>query len=109
MNMSKIDVSDAFIAGLGLAMGLTMGQYMTQAMKPTRKAIRQVIICPKCGNRNPVENKFCGICGQALYPPSPTQCPRCNTAMPPNISFCRMCGFPLKKVDQIRKKRKKTS
>jgi len=58
--MSKASVSDAFSAGIGLAMGLTMAQYMFQAIKPPEKIIKQVIICLKCGSKNPVENKFCG-------------------------------------------------
>lgn len=103
--MSRLDVSDAFVAGLGLAMGLSMGQYMIQLMKPLEKHVKQVIICPKCGNRNPSENKFCGNCGQALYPPPPIQCPRCGATMPLDIRFCRRCGFPLKKTERIRKKR----
>jgi rRNA maturation endonuclease Nob1 len=103
--MSRLDVSDAFVAGLGLAMGLSMGHYVAQLMKPPEKPFKQVIICLKCGTRNPSENKFCGNCGQTLYPPLAIQCPICGTAMPPNINFCRKCGFPLKKREAIRKKR----
>jgi rRNA maturation endonuclease Nob1 len=104
--MSKLDVSDAFVAGLGLAMGLSMAQYVAQTMKPSGKLLKQVIICLKCGSRNSNENRFCGICGQALYPPPPIQCPRCGIAMPSNLRFCRKCGFPLKKVERTGKKRK---
>jgi rRNA maturation endonuclease Nob1 len=102
----KPNVSDAFVAGLGLAMGLSMGQYIAQLMKSPEKPVKQVILCLKCRSRNPSENKFCGICGQPLYPPPPIQCPRCATAMPPNIKFCRRCGFLLKKTEGTRKKRK---
>lgn len=103
--MSKLGISDTFVAGLGLAIGLSMGQYMTQLMKPSEQPVKQVIICLKCDNPNPNGNKFCGICGKALYPPSPVQCPRCGTAMPSDIKFCRRCGFPLKKIERIIKKR----
>ncbi|NWG10776.1 zinc ribbon domain-containing protein [Candidatus Bathyarchaeota archaeon] len=103
--MSKLDISDAFVAGLGLTIGLSMGQYMAQLMTSTKKPIKQVIICLKCGNPNPNENKFCGTCGQALYPSPPIQCPKCSTTMPSNIKFCRRCGFPLKKIERTRKKR----
>jgi rRNA maturation endonuclease Nob1 len=103
--MSELGISEAFIGGLGLAMGLSMGQYIAQLMTPTKKPLKQVIICPKCGNPNPSENKFCGTCGQTLYPPPPIQCPRCGTAMPSNIKFCRRCGFQLKKTERTRKKR----
>lgn len=105
MNMSKYSVGDAFSAGIGLAMGLTMAQYMFQATKPPERIIKQVIICLKCGNKNPAENKFCGQCGQALYPPPSVQCPRCGIAMPSNRSFCGRCGYPLKKTKRTRKKR----
>jgi len=105
--MSKSSVGDAFSAGIGLAMGLTMTQYMFQAMRPPEKIIKQVIICLKCGNKNPSENKFCGQCGQALFPPPPVQCPRCDTAMPSSMNFCGRCGSPLKKMKRTRKKKEK--
>jgi len=103
--MSKSSVGDAFSAGLGLAMGLTMAQYMFQAMRPPEKMIKQVVICLRCGNKNPVENKFCGQCGQALYPPPSIQCPKCGATMPSHMNFCGRCGSPLRKKERIRKKR----
>jgi ribosomal protein L40E len=105
MNMSKSSVGNAFSAGIGLAMGLTMAQYLSQLMKPSEKPVRQVIVCLKCGNKNPDINKFCGQCGQALYPPPAVQCPRCLVMMPSNMSFCGRCGFSLKKTKRTRKKR----
>jgi rRNA maturation endonuclease Nob1 len=104
--MSKCGISDAFSAGLGLAMGFTMAQYISQAMKPSERKIKQVIVCLKCGYKNPVENKFCGECGQALYPPPPIQCPNCMALMPSNMKFCRKCGSLLRKAEKTRKKRK---
>jgi rRNA maturation endonuclease Nob1 len=82
-----------------------MGQHITQLIKPIEKPTKPIIICHKCGNQNPSENKFCGICGKPLYPPPPIQCPKCGAAMPPNIKFCRRCGFPLRKPARTRKKR----
>jgi rRNA maturation endonuclease Nob1 len=105
MNMSKYSVGNAFSAGIGLAMGLTMAQYLSQLMKPSEKPVRQVIVCLKCGNKNPDINKFCGQCGQALYPPPPIQCQKCSAVMPSNIKFCGRCGSPLRKADRTRKKR----
>jgi len=105
MNMSKYSVGNAFSAGIGLAMGLTMAQYMFQTMKPPEKMIKQVIICLRCGNKNPDENKFCGQCGQAMYPPPPIQCQKCSAAMPSNMKFCGRCGSPLRKTERTRKKR----
>jgi rRNA maturation endonuclease Nob1 len=103
--MSEFNFSNAFSAGIGLAMGLTVSQYMLQAMKPPERIIKQVIICLKCGSKNPSENKFCGQCGQALYPPPSIQCPRCGTTMPSNMNFCGQCGSPLRQTKRIRKKR----
>ncbi|MGQ9642087.1 MAG: zinc ribbon domain-containing protein [Candidatus Bathycorpusculaceae bacterium] len=102
--MSKASVGDAFSAGIGLAMGLTMAQYMFQAMKPTERIIKQVIICLKCGGKNPVENKFCGQCGQAFYPPPQITCPKCSAKMPSNMNFCGRCGSPLRKTKRTRKR-----
>jgi rRNA maturation endonuclease Nob1 len=104
--MSKHSVSNAFSAGLGLAMGFTMAQYMSQVMMPQGRIVKQVVICLKCGGKNPAENKFCGECGQALYPPPPIQCPTCMALMPSNMKFCGKCGSLLRKTERIRKKRK---
>jgi ribosomal protein L40E len=104
--MNKYNISGAFSAGLGLAMGFTMAQYASQIMMPRERIVKQVVICLKCGGKNPVENKFCGECGQALYPPPPIQCPTCMALMPPNVKFCGRCGSLLKKTERIRKKRK---
>jgi rRNA maturation endonuclease Nob1 len=103
--MIKSSVSNAFSAGIGLAMGLTMTQYMFQTMKPPEKMIKQVIICLRCGSKNPNENKFCGQCGQALYPPPPIKCQKCSAVMPSNMKFCGRCGSPLRKTERTRKKR----
>lgn len=100
--MAKFDVSDGFSAGLGLAIGLTMGQCIHQAMKPKGK-IKEVIVCLKCGFKNPIENKYCGQCGKALYPSSPIQCPRCGNFVPLN-NYCGRCGHILKKRKQKRRK-----
>jgi len=102
--MSKTSVGDAFSAGIGLAMGLTMAQYFFQAMKPPERIIKQVIICLKCGSKNPIENKFCAQCGQAFYPPPPITCPKCSAKMSSNMNFCGRCGSSLKKTKRTRKK-----
>jgi len=95
--MASMRVGDAFSAGLGLALGLTMTQSMFQVMRPPEKMIKEVIICLKCGNKNPIENKFCGQCGHPFYLGLPIKCPKCGTIMPRNMNFCGNCGLPLKK------------
>jgi len=95
--MATIRVGDAFSAGIGLALGLTMAQYMVQVMRPSERIIKQVIVCLKCGSKNPVENKFCGQCGQAFYLGPPIKCPKCGAMMPSNMNFCGNCGLRLRK------------
>jgi len=94
--MVNITFGDAFSAGMGLALGLAMTQYMFQVTTPTKRIIKQVIVCLKCGSKNPVENSFCGQCGQALYPPPPVECPKCGALMPSLMKFCGSCGSSLR-------------
>jgi len=102
--MTNHSIGEAFSTGLGLAIGLMMSQSIFQNMKTSQRVTRQVVVCLKCGGKNPVENRFCGQCGQALYPPAPINCPACGTPMPSNINFCRQCGFQLKERVKTRKK-----
>jgi len=105
MKMTNSSVGEAFSAGIGLAMGLTMAQYMFQVMKPPDRIIKQVVVCLRCSSKNPVENKFCGQCGQAFYPSPPVQCKKCGATMPSNMNFCGRCGSALRKRERARKKR----
>jgi rRNA maturation endonuclease Nob1 len=106
-NMTTHNVGEAFSAGLGLAMGLMISQSLFQIMQPQQRIVKQVVVCLKCGGKNPVENKFCGRCGKALYPPAPVNCPSCGTPMPPHMKFCGKCGSPLKENVKTRKRRTK--
>jgi rRNA maturation endonuclease Nob1 len=105
-SLAESSFGEAFSAGIGVALGLFMAQSMLQVFRLPEKAVRPVIVCLKCGNRNPIENRFCGQCGQALYPPPPVNCPKCGMPMPSNFNFCWRCGSPLKKVVKTGKKRK---
>src|SRR5579864_3715945 len=45
--------------------------------------------CPRCGNENPVSNRFCGMCGATLLspvpgPPQPAHQPPRSTPPPPS-------------------------
>ncbi len=95
--MVDVNVSDAFSAGIGLALGLTMTQHMFHFMKPQKMIKKkQVIVCLNCRSKNSVENKFCGQCGKPLYPSALVQCLKCHTAMPSSMNYCGSCGSKLK-------------
>jgi len=49
------------------------------------------ICCPKCGSNNPIDAKFCGICGTRLS----SSCSNCGSSNPQGSSFCNKCGFAL--------------
>jgi len=96
MNSRGTDMSEAFSVGLGMALGLVMGQYMLQVTGPLEKVVvKQVLVCQKCAAQNPVENKFCGNCGQSLYPPPQITCQKCGSKMPATMKFCGNCGSAL--------------
>jgi len=98
MGSRGIGMGEAFSAGLGMAFGLVMGQYMFQVMGPPEKVeVRRVLVCQRCAAQNPMENKFCGNCGQSLYPPPQITCQKCDAKMPANMKFCGNCGSLLKK------------
>jgi len=88
-------MSEAFSAGLGMALGLVMGQYMLQVARPEKVVVKRVLVCQKCAAQNPVENKFCGNCGQSLYPPPQITCQKCSSKMPATMKFCGNCGSAL--------------
>jgi len=60
--------------------------------------------CPKCGDENRPEARFCKQCGQSLHPrtapPEPptipgTVCPACGATARPRARFCPRCGRSL--------------
>src|SRR6266550_6034042 len=44
--------------------------------------------CPRCGQENPDEARFCLHCGAQLA----ISCPGCGAVLPPGARFCRECG-----------------
>jgi len=95
----EIFMSEAFSAGLGMALGLVMSQHMLQAMRPPeRVGVERILICQKCAAQNPIENKFCGKCGQSLYPPTQITCQKCGSKMPITMKFCGNCGSETNKT-----------
>jgi len=98
--MSNIRISDAFLAGVGLAVSLSLANCIFQSLKFEK--IRQVIFCLKCGGKNALKNKFCWQCGQPLYPQPLTKCPKCKAQMSCSWNFCEICGASLRKKADIR-------
>lgn len=94
-NDASFNFGDAISAGLGVGMGLVLVPYMLQ--KPHfNKVPKIVIVCLNCQSKNPQDFKFCGHCGQALYPSKQLRCLKCNTIVP-DTKFCGNCGTELKK------------
>ncbi|MDI9609452.1 MAG: zinc ribbon domain-containing protein [Candidatus Verstraetearchaeota archaeon] len=91
----------AAAAGLGAGVGLGMPFILAQQMGQAGAQMpQQVVICPSCGAKNPVNTKFCGNCGSSLMPPSKQACPSCKAEVPENFKFCPNCGTPIKKPEQ---------
>ena len=54
-------------------------------------------ICPRCGNSNALNAKYCSRCGAQLkVPEEPVVCHKCHTHNTPMANFCRNCGTALK-------------
>ena len=54
-------------------------------------------ICPRCGNSNMLNAKYCSRCGGELkLPEEPIVCHNCRTRNTPMANFCRNCGAELK-------------
>ena len=53
-------------------------------------------ICPRCGNSNALNAKYCSRCGNQLkVPEEPVVCHKCHTRNTPMANFCRNCGTAL--------------
>ena len=54
-------------------------------------------ICPRCGNSNSLNAKYCSRCGAQLkVPEEAVVCPKCHTRNSSLANFCRNCGATLK-------------
>jgi len=86
----------AAAAGVGAGIGLTMPYMMAQQMQQAQQGKPQeVVVCQKCGAKNPAGIKFCGNCGTGLAPTPMIACPECKTENPQTNKFCGSCGKPL--------------
>ena len=60
-------------------------------------------ICPRCGNSNTLNAKYCSRCGAQLkVPEEAVVCYKCHTRNSPLANFCRNCGTTLKVGSQTK-------
>jgi membrane protease subunit (stomatin/prohibitin family) len=82
-------------AGLGAGLGISLGQQMMTAnTQPTQT---EVVVCPNCGSKNPVGNKFCGNCGKEIAAKKMIKCSNCGAQVPEDNKFCGNCGNTMRK------------
>jgi len=85
--------------GAGFALGNAMAGAMSDALRQSKEgttasgsnvaAANAGVACPKCGNTNNANAKFCTECGAKL---GPAACPNCQTELPAGAKFCTECG-----------------
>jgi membrane protease subunit (stomatin/prohibitin family) len=80
-------------AGLGAGLGLSMGQNMMNAGSQAQP--QRLVICPSCGQENPLGNRFCGKCGADMTPKKTVTCRFCGSQIPEGNKFCGSCGKPV--------------
>jgi len=51
--------------------------------------------CPQCGNDNPEDALFCGLCGTSVIRGATLKCPQCGNDNPEDALFCGLCGASL--------------
>lgn len=64
---------------------------------------RAMKVCPLCGRRYAVDDRFCAVCGVSLEEPpphaeeepEPASCPACSAPYAPGDRFCAVCGTSL--------------
>lgn len=86
-------VGSGLMFGVGAAYGLLMAPPFFKALAPPRQR-QTVIICRNCSGKNPEANRYCGNCGQALYPT--VECGVCGKKMLKEWNFCGNCGSSLR-------------
>jgi len=84
-------------AGLGAGIGLSLGQMMTNNTRSQPQTPTEVILCPNCGSKNPVGNKFCGSCGADTTAKKTVNCSSCGAKVAEDNKFCGSCGAAMKK------------
>lgn len=87
-------VGSGLMFGVGAAYGLLMAPPFLKALAPPKQR-QTVIICLNCSAKNPDVNRYCGNCGEPLYPS--IDCRVCGKKMFKEWSYCGNCGSALRK------------
>lgn len=59
------------------------------AVKEFTGTSKNVLVCPKCGNKNSTTAQFCDECGAPLS----ITCPKCGAQNDSDAKFCQKCGY----------------
>lgn len=60
---------------------------------------QELRVCPKCGNENVPDAKFCASCGNPLLKKEDNICPQCGAKNNKGAKFCAYCGTKMKSND----------
>ncbi|WP_238884023.1 SPFH domain-containing protein [Clostridium sp. YIM B02551] len=88
--------------GMGLGAGAAFGAIMTESLKREPEAINStqsnvnVMQCPSCGHKIPIDSRFCTECGKSIMPPK-AKCLKCNAEIEESMKFCPICGTQQKR------------
>lgn len=72
-----------------------------QLLSAELQRVKNVRLCPECGQENPADVNFCAQCGAKLpelpKPPAPQTvfCPGCGAQLNAGMKFCTKCGTKL--------------
>jgi hypothetical protein len=61
-----------------------------QSPIPPQPQDKEYIFCPSCQRRNPVDARFCNICGTPTR--ATIECPSCGVELSGDSRFCSSCG-----------------
>ena len=85
------DVANYMIDGTRESLTKTVTS-INNSINSTSSDSTNINICEKCGEKNPIDAKFCSNCGSEIK----IKCPQCGHEMDDGAKFCNNCGYKLK-------------
>ena len=85
------DVANYMIDGTRDSLTKTAAS-INEAISTNSNTSINVNVCEKCGEKNPIDAKFCSNCGSEIK----IKCPQCGHEMDDGAKFCNNCGYKLK-------------